>query len=118
MEKPGDGPSPAPLSSDLRRTRKFLCSYFHDGGWWSLMIDAYDMADAERRVGKLGNLRLDGEHVITVPVPEAAHIFFVLTWIFAVALIICSFSDGPFLARVILGLLVLASITAHKFVKV
>lgn len=52
--------------SAFRPTKKFCCQYYHDGGWWSLMIDAYDFQDAEARAKKLG-LQLDGEHVMTIP---------------------------------------------------
>jgi len=48
-------------------TKKFLTSYHHDGSEWSLTIDAYDWADAESRVKKLGYLRLDGELMATIP---------------------------------------------------
>lgn len=46
----------------------FLCSYYHDGCQWNINIMAYDMADAEARVKKLGNLKLDGELIATYPV--------------------------------------------------
>lgn len=51
----------APTGSANRQTKKFCCSYHHDGAEWALDIDAYDWADAESRVSKLGYLRLDGE---------------------------------------------------------
>lgn len=50
------------------KTKRFLCSYHHDGAEWSLELDARDWADAEARVKKLGYLRLDGELMATVPV--------------------------------------------------
>lgn len=49
-----------------RTTRTYCCSYDHEGAAWSLTIDAYDWADAEARVRKLGFLRLDGELVMTL----------------------------------------------------
>jgi hypothetical protein len=42
-------------------TKKYICHYYHDGAEWSQTIDAYDWADAEARVKKLGILHLDGE---------------------------------------------------------
>lgn len=51
---PSNGYAPA-------KTKKWCCSYHHDGENWSLLIDAYDRADAEARIAKLGYLRLDGE---------------------------------------------------------
>lgn len=51
----------------MKETKEFLCSYYHDGAWWSLTITAYDLADADARVAKLGYLRLDGELKGTVP---------------------------------------------------
>lgn len=55
----------APTGSGGRQTKEFVCQYYHDGGWWGLNIRAYDMADAEARCKKLGNLKLDGELVMT-----------------------------------------------------
>lgn len=53
-------------SSDLQAdTKKFCCRYYHDGGWWSLVIDAYDFPDAKARADKLG-LQLDGELVMII----------------------------------------------------
>ena len=49
------------------KTKPFLCSYHHDDAEWSITIDAYDRADAEARIKKLGYLRLDGELIATVP---------------------------------------------------
>lgn len=56
-----------------RPTKDFLCSYHHDGSEWSIIIQAYDMTDAEKRVKKLGFLRLDalfqgfpGQHGVMV----------------------------------------------------
>jgi hypothetical protein len=106
----------APVSS-YRKTRKFLCSYFHDGGWWSLMIDAYDMKDAEKRVDKLGNLRLDGEHIVTIPVPNAASIFSFATPFFGLMLIVCALADAPLSARVILGVLFFLSLAGFRLYK-
>jgi hypothetical protein len=60
-------PLPASAGSATRRTKKFCCSYYHDGATWALNIDAYDRADAEARITKLGYLRLDGELIGTVP---------------------------------------------------
>lgn len=50
-----------------RKTRRFTCRYYHDGAWWSVNIDAYDLPDAEVRVKKLGNMILDGELISTGP---------------------------------------------------
>lgn len=49
-----------------KETRKFLCSYYHDGSDWSMTIDAYDVEDAQARVKKLGFLRYDGEVIFSV----------------------------------------------------
>ena len=51
----------------MRPTKKFLCSYHHDGADWSMTIDAYDWEDASERCKKLGWLRLEGEFVASVP---------------------------------------------------
>jgi hypothetical protein len=48
--------------------KTFLCHYHHDGSEWAVDITAYDLADAEARVKKLGNLKLDGELIATYPV--------------------------------------------------
>jgi len=47
--------------------KRFACSYFHDGSEWSLVIHAYDIADAEARCKRLGFLRLDGEIIAVIP---------------------------------------------------
>jgi hypothetical protein len=52
---------------ESRDTKPFLCSYHHDGGEWSVTIHAYDWADAEARIQKLGFLRLDGELIAEFP---------------------------------------------------
>ncbi len=49
-----------------RPTKEFVCHYHHDGAKWGLNIHAYDLADAEARVKKLGFLKLDGELVMTI----------------------------------------------------
>lgn len=51
----------------MKPTFEFVCSYYHDGTWWAVSIQAYDWEDAEARVKKLGNLRLDGQVVARVP---------------------------------------------------
>lgn len=81
------------------------------------MIDAYDMEDAKARADKLGNLRLDGEHIFTAKLPTAAGAFYFGAWVFAVTLILCSLVDGPFAARVGLGILTLASLTGHQLTR-
>jgi hypothetical protein len=50
-----------------RSTKEYVCRYYHDGSWWGLEITAYDNADAEARVAKLGNLQLQGELMMTIP---------------------------------------------------
>lgn len=50
-----------------RPTKLFLVEYYHDGCTWGEEIHAYDYADAEARVKKLGNMRLLGEHIMTIP---------------------------------------------------
>jgi hypothetical protein len=54
------------MSADYK-TKRFLCSYHHDGSEWSLVLDARDWQDAEARCKKLGYLRLDGELIATFP---------------------------------------------------
>ena len=44
----------------MRQTRTFLFSYYHDGAWWDLSIQAYDREDALARHKKLPNARYDG----------------------------------------------------------
>lgn len=48
------------------RNKKFLASYYHDGSWWCVDFYAADFDDAET-ICKAHNLRLDGEHVMTIP---------------------------------------------------
>lgn len=64
----------------MKETKTFVCHYQHDGTTWSLNIDAYDWADAEARVKKLGYLKLDGELMGTVPV-RFGFIAKVICWI-------------------------------------
>jgi hypothetical protein len=52
-----------------RNCKEYCCRYFHDGSWWGITITAYNFDDAEERVRKLGNLKLDGELVMTIPSP-------------------------------------------------
>lgn len=49
--------------------KTFVCHYYHAGSKWGLNITAADREDAEARVKKLGNLKLDGELIATYPVP-------------------------------------------------
>lgn len=51
---------------------EYVCRYYHDGAWWGLNISARDLADAEARVAKLGNLQLEGELKMTIPVRSGA----------------------------------------------
>lgn len=51
----------------MRETKAFACSYMHDGAEWGLTIHAYDLADAEARIKKLGFVRLNGEIKLVVP---------------------------------------------------
>jgi hypothetical protein len=51
---------------NTRPTRKFCVRYYHDGGWWGILLDAYDMEDAEVRCRKLG-MQLDGILLFTLP---------------------------------------------------
>lgn len=50
----------------MKRNKKFLASYYHDGSWWCLDFYAAGFDDAET-ICRAHNLRLDGEHVITIP---------------------------------------------------
>lgn len=52
---------------NFKKTRPFLFSYHHDGAKWAVTLHAYDWEDAEARAKKLGNLRLDGELMATIP---------------------------------------------------
>lgn len=54
------------MVSNTKRNKKFLASYFHDGAWWCLDFYAADFDDAET-ICKAHNLRLDGEHMMTIP---------------------------------------------------
>ena len=54
---------------NFKKTRPFLFSYHHDGATWSVTLHAYDFEDAEARAKKLGNLKLDGELMATIPAP-------------------------------------------------
>lgn len=51
----------------MRQTRTFLFSYYHDGAWWDLSIQAYDREDALARHKKLPNARYDGELMAVIP---------------------------------------------------
>jgi len=51
----------------MRQTRTFLFSYYHDGSWWDLSIQAYDLEDALARQKKFPNARYDGELMAVVP---------------------------------------------------
>lgn len=55
--------------NETRATKRYLCRYYHDGGWWSQTIDAYDWEDARRRASKL-SMQLDGELVFTLSLPR------------------------------------------------
>jgi hypothetical protein len=60
-------------SSVFRDCGKYLCSYNHDGGNWSVIITAYDLEDAYQRIAKLGTLKLEGElHATIHCVPATA----------------------------------------------
>lgn len=50
-----------------RPTKRFLAEYYHDGSWWGCDIHAYDHEDAEARAKKLGNLKILGERVMSIP---------------------------------------------------
>jgi len=50
--------------------KRYLCHYDWDGARWGLEIHARDWADAEARCKALGRLRLDGEHVASIPLPR------------------------------------------------
>lgn len=50
--------------------KEYVCDYYHDGTRWALNITAYDWKDAEARVKKLGNLKLRGELMMTIPASE------------------------------------------------
>jgi hypothetical protein len=67
--------------SDEKPTRQFACSYHHDGSEWGVMLHAYDWADAEARVKKLGYLRLDGEVVGIVPAMKTGWLVKLLCWL-------------------------------------
>ena len=54
------------MKREDRDTEKYTCQYYHDGGWWVLIIDAYDWADAEVRAKRLG-LQFLGKHKIRLP---------------------------------------------------
>jgi hypothetical protein len=51
----------------MKQVKSYCCSYYHDGATWAVTITAYDWNDAQSRVKKLGNLRLDGELIAEFP---------------------------------------------------
>jgi hypothetical protein len=55
----------------MERNKKFLAEYFHDGSWWSLEFYASDFDDAAV-ICKAHNLKLLGEHKMTIPVGHGA----------------------------------------------
>jgi hypothetical protein len=57
---------------DDQPTKRYLASYFWDDAWWSVIVTAYDWQDAEARCKALGRLRLDGELVVTIPMPVSS----------------------------------------------
>lgn len=71
------------LFSGERATKEFVCDYYHDGAWWGLNIHAYNWPDAEARVKKLGNLRLQGELMgtISADIPGAGLLVRVTCWL-------------------------------------
>lgn len=74
--------APTPGSGALdRKTREYVCRYYHDGAWWGLNIHAYDMTDAQARVAKLGNLQLNGELVMTIPVVTGSWLPRLICWV-------------------------------------
>lgn len=58
-----------------RECKTYVCRYYHDGSWWALDITAYDQADAEARVAKLGNLQLQGKLIAKIPAVRGAGLF-------------------------------------------
>lgn len=49
----------------LRRTKRFLARYFHNGEWYGVDIYASSFSEAEI-ICKAHSLHLDGEHVVTI----------------------------------------------------
>lgn len=47
--------------------KRFLVSYRHDGGQWTLELPATDLDDARHRLSQLALARLDGEIIAVVP---------------------------------------------------
>jgi hypothetical protein len=65
-----------------RSTKPYVCHYYHDGGNWGIEIHAYNDADAEARVKKLGNLKLDGRLIATIPAkPGAGFVVKAMCWL-------------------------------------
>lgn len=60
--------------------KKFLASYYHNGSWWNLSFYATDWDDAETICRKL-NLRLDGEHMMTIPAYGGSWIPSLICWL-------------------------------------
>lgn len=79
-----------PTSNVERKTKPFVCRYFHDGVWWGLDLHAYDAADVEARVNKLGNLQVLGELKGRIPAVPAAGWF-----VQAVCAVRNFFAGGP-----------------------
>lgn len=78
-----DGHGLAPVTGSMTRaTKPYVCHYYHDGGNWGIEIHAYDDEDAEARVKKLGNLKLDGRLMMTIPAhPGAGFVVKSMCWL-------------------------------------
>jgi hypothetical protein len=62
------------------RNTKFLAEYFHDGSWWSVELFAADFNDAEV-ICKAHNLKLLGEHKMTIPAAGGTWLPNVIIWL-------------------------------------
>jgi hypothetical protein len=55
--------------SGLKETKTFLFSYYFDGSWWNIEINAYDFDDAKKRLQSIPNAQYDGELKLTINIP-------------------------------------------------
>ncbi len=52
----------------MKKTNTYLFSYYHDGAWWVLELQAYDQSDATERLNKLPLAKYDGELMLKIPI--------------------------------------------------
>jgi hypothetical protein len=64
------------MSSNAERVAQvYSCEYEHEGSRWGLHVKAYDLADADARLKRIGTGKVLGECVALIPwddVPSSA----------------------------------------------